>query len=93
MFPIARAHVKDVLLDSEDEIRRAQAALWEILRVVAEPGGATAFAALLSTQPIVRRAASVSRWCSTGAEHRPRRNFAGEGARRRRDHPISVSGE
>jgi threonine dehydratase len=48
MFPIARAHVEKVLLVSEDEIRRAQAALWQTLRVVAEPGGATAFAGLLS---------------------------------------------
>ena len=48
MFPIARAHVADVLLVGEDDIRRAQAALWQTLRVVAEPGGATAFAALLS---------------------------------------------
>jgi threonine dehydratase len=48
MFPIARAYVEKVLLVSEDDIRRAQAALWQTLRVVAEPGGATAFAALLS---------------------------------------------
>jgi threonine dehydratase len=48
MFPIARAHVEKVLLVSEDDIKRAQAALWSTLRVVAEPGGATAFAALLS---------------------------------------------
>jgi threonine dehydratase len=48
MFPIARAHVAEVLLVSEHDIKRAQAALWKILRVVAEPGGATAFAALLS---------------------------------------------
>jgi threonine dehydratase len=48
MFPIARAHVKEVLLVGDDDIRLAQAALWQTLRVVAEPGGATAFAALLS---------------------------------------------
>jgi threonine dehydratase len=48
MFPIARAHVSEVLLVGEDDIRRAQVALWQTLRVVAEPGGATAFAALLS---------------------------------------------
>jgi threonine dehydratase len=49
MFPIARAHVApDVVLVSDDEIRQAQAALWSGLRVVAEPGGAAAFAALLS---------------------------------------------
>ena len=48
MFPIARAHVEKVLLVGDDDIRQAQAALWQSLRVVAEPGGATAFAALLS---------------------------------------------
>src|SRR6202012_3243554 len=49
MFPIARAHVAPgVVLVSDDEIRQAQAALWSGLRVVAEPGGAAAFAALLS---------------------------------------------
>jgi threonine dehydratase len=48
MFPIARAHVERVVLVSDDAIRQAQAALWSTLRVVAEPGGAAAFAALLS---------------------------------------------
>jgi threonine dehydratase len=48
MFPIARAHVAEVLLVSDDAILEAQAALWSTLRVVAEPGGAAAFAALLS---------------------------------------------
>jgi threonine dehydratase len=48
MFPIARAHVEQVLLVSDDAIRQAQAALWSTLRVVAEPGGAAALAALLS---------------------------------------------
>ena len=48
MFPIARAHVARVLLVSDDAIRRAQNALWSTVRIVAEPGGAAAFAALLS---------------------------------------------
>lgn len=48
MFPIARAHVERVVLVSDDAIRQAQAALWLRLRLVAEPGGAAAFAALLS---------------------------------------------
>ena len=49
MFPYAQAHVRpEVVLVSDDEIRSAQAALWSGLRVVAEPGGAAAFAALLS---------------------------------------------
>jgi threonine dehydratase len=50
MFPIALARVAQALLVSEDAIRQAQAALWDALRVVAEPGAATAFAPLLSRQ-------------------------------------------
>ena len=48
MFPISEAHVQSVLLVSDDSIREAQKALWNVLRVVAEPGGAAALAALLS---------------------------------------------
>ena len=49
MFPIARAHVApEVVLVTDEDIRAAQAALWSGLRIVAEPGGAAAFAALLS---------------------------------------------
>lgn len=48
MFPIARAHVERVVLVSDDAIGQAQAALWSCLRIVVEPGGAAAFAALLS---------------------------------------------
>jgi threonine dehydratase len=48
MFPIARAHVERVVLVSDDAIRQAQRALWSKLRVVAEPGAAAPFAALLS---------------------------------------------
>jgi threonine dehydratase len=48
MFPIARAHIARVVLVSDAAIRAAQDALWATLRVVAEPGGAAAFSALLS---------------------------------------------
>jgi threonine dehydratase len=48
MFPIAQSHVQKVLLVSDEAIQDAQKALWRVLRVVAEPGGAAAFAALLS---------------------------------------------
>lgn len=49
MFPIAQAHIaRPVVLVSDDDIRRAQAALWSALRIVAEPGGSAAFAALLT---------------------------------------------
>ena len=48
MFPIAQAHVAEVVLVTDAAIRRAQQALWDQLRVLAEPGGAAAFAALLT---------------------------------------------
>ncbi len=48
MFPIAQRHVGRVVLVADDAIRAAQAALWSALRIVAEPGGAAAFAAILS---------------------------------------------
>jgi threonine dehydratase len=48
VFPIAERHVERVVLVSDDAIRRAQRALWATLRVVVEPGGAAAFAALRS---------------------------------------------
>ena len=48
MFPIARAHVARVVLVSDDAIRAAQQRLWASVRIVAEPGGAAAFAAVLS---------------------------------------------
>jgi len=47
MFQIARAHVDRVVLVSDAAIRRAQEALWATTRLVAEPGGAAALAALL----------------------------------------------
>ena len=50
MFPTAQKYVSRVLLVPDDAIRGAQHALWQTLRIVAEPGGAAAFAALLSHQ-------------------------------------------
>lgn len=50
MFPLAQRFVSDVILVSDEHIRTAQEALWKSLRVVAEPGGAAALAALLSGQ-------------------------------------------
>ncbi len=47
-FEVARRHVERVVLVSDAQIRDAQRALWRELRVVAEPGGATALAALAS---------------------------------------------
>ena len=48
VFPIARRYVHRVVLVEDRAIREAQEALWRALRVVAEPGGAAAFSALLS---------------------------------------------
>lgn len=48
MFPLARRHVSKVQLVADEAIVQAQEALWNVLRIVAEPGGAAAFAAVLS---------------------------------------------
>lgn len=48
MFPIAQKGVAQSVLVTDDAIRDAQKALWDKLRLVAEPGGAAAFAALLT---------------------------------------------
>ena len=46
-FKIAQQEVRRVLLIEEEDILAAQRALWRELRILLEPGGATAFAALL----------------------------------------------
>lgn len=48
MFPIAQKFVAQALLVTDDHIIESQKALWQELRLIAEPGGATALAALLS---------------------------------------------
>ncbi len=48
VFPIVQRRLDRVILVSDAEIREAQVALWNLLRIVAEPGGAAGFAALLS---------------------------------------------
>jgi len=48
VFPIARRFVQSVVLVGDEDIRNAQRVLWKAARVVSEPGGAAAFAALLS---------------------------------------------
>jgi threonine dehydratase len=48
MFPIAQRFLSQSLLVSDEQIVEAQRALWQQLRLIAEPGGATAVAALLS---------------------------------------------
>src|SRR4051812_34673072 len=46
MFPIAVAHVARVVLVEDEAIARARQTLWEKARILAEPGGAAAYAAL-----------------------------------------------
>ncbi len=48
MFPIAQSHVTQAVLVDDDAIRAAQRLLWDRFRLVAEPGGATALAGILS---------------------------------------------
>jgi threonine dehydratase len=47
-FAVASRFVEHVLLVTDDAIRLAQRRLWEDVRLVAEPGGAAALAALLT---------------------------------------------
>jgi threonine dehydratase len=47
MFPLAQQYVERTVLVSDEAIAASQRALWKTLRIVAEPGGATAMAALL----------------------------------------------
>ena len=48
VFPIAKSYVHGTVLVADDAISKAQNVLWQVLRVVAEPGGAAAFSAILS---------------------------------------------
>lgn len=49
MFPLAQTFVEEVALVEDDAIARAQVLLWEKMRIVAEPGGAAALAAIISS--------------------------------------------
>jgi threonine dehydratase len=48
VFPIARECVDRIVLVNDDAIRQAQRALWDVARLVAEPGAAAPLAALLA---------------------------------------------
>jgi len=48
VFPIVQKYARQTVLVSDDAIANAQARLWRGLRIVAEPGGAAAFSAILS---------------------------------------------
>ena len=47
-FEIAQKLVRESVLVSDDAVRATQRALWDALRIVAEPAGATGLAALMS---------------------------------------------
>jgi threonine dehydratase len=46
MFPIAQAHVAEVVLVEDDDVRQAQRALWRAVRIAVEPAAAVGIAAL-----------------------------------------------
>jgi threonine dehydratase len=48
VFPIVQNYVHRVVLVTDDAIRSSQNVLWQVFRIVSEPGGAAAFSALLS---------------------------------------------
>ncbi len=48
MFPIAQMFIAQTLLVTDDQIVTTQNTLWQKMRLIAEPGGAAALAALLS---------------------------------------------
>jgi threonine dehydratase len=59
VFPIAKRYVRGVLLVSDEQIIRAQQLLWDSFRIVTEPGGAAAFAALISHETVFANATRV----------------------------------
>jgi threonine dehydratase len=48
VFPIVQKYAPRTVLVTDDAIAEAQQTLWRALRIVAEPGGAAAFSAILS---------------------------------------------
>ena len=54
MFPLAQRYVAQSVLVTDDAIVAARQVLWERLRIVAEPGGAAALAALTSNRYVPR---------------------------------------
>jgi threonine dehydratase len=48
VFPIAKKYVDSTVLVTDEAILKAQNVLWQVLRIVAEPGGIAAFSAISS---------------------------------------------
>ena len=61
VFPITQAYVEDVVLVDDASILAAQQALWQALRIAAEPAASVGIAALLGAAPTSPRPASTSR--------------------------------
>jgi len=59
MFPLAQRFIERVILVSDAAIREAQESLWSATRVAAEPGGATALAALTSRRYVPAKSERV----------------------------------
>ncbi len=59
MFPIAQAFVTGAVLVTDEQIAAAQRLLWEQMRLIAEPGGATALAALTSGRFVAPEGARI----------------------------------
>jgi threonine dehydratase len=75
MFPIAQRFVQSSLLVEDSEILAAQKRLWEATRIIAEPGGATAFAGLLSGRYKPERGERVGVIvCGGNTDHKALRN-------------------
>ncbi len=51
-FPIIKDHLSEIIRVSEDDIINAMKLIWERLKIVAEPSGAVAFAALLNNSSV-----------------------------------------
>jgi threonine synthase len=60
MFPIAQQSVDRVVLVSNGAIHNAQQAVWDRVRIVAEPGDAAALAAVLSDRYVPQKSERVA---------------------------------
>jgi threonine dehydratase len=66
VFPIAQKHVERVVLVQDDAIIEAQRTLWSAMRVLAEPGGAVTFAALVAGRYVPHKSERVAVLISGG---------------------------
>jgi threonine dehydratase len=53
-FPILKEHLHEIITVTEEEIISAMKLLWERLKIVAEPSGAVAFAAILQNNSVFK---------------------------------------